>query len=86
MTARSKHDADCLRRKAAPSLKYVCSCGMSDENVEAAKRLRDELKAMPPEKQAGLLGIDGPYDADLCPICFDGSPVGCDACGGSGKR
>ena len=82
----SKHDADCLRRRSDPGLKYVCSCGMSDENVQAAKRLSDELNALPPAERATLLGITGPYDAALCPICFDGSSLGCDACGGSGNR
>lgn len=33
---RSKHDADCLRRKDEFDWGYICSCAMTDEQVQEA--------------------------------------------------
>lgn len=33
--ARSKHDAGCIRRKNTTGTPYLCTCGLSDEEVAA---------------------------------------------------
>lgn len=35
--SQSKHDADCLRRKIEMSMRFVCTCRMSDAEVETAR-------------------------------------------------
>jgi hypothetical protein len=29
----SKHDSDCMRRKAELQWQYICTCGLSDDQV-----------------------------------------------------
>lgn len=55
-------------------------------NEAALEAIRDDFRAMPPREQARLLDINGPYDADACPVCFDQDSTGCLVCGGSGRR
>lgn len=33
----NKHDADCLRRRAEMASSYLCTCGLTDAEVRAAK-------------------------------------------------
>lgn len=78
-----------LMNRTAESRGQVAGLGLpapEPRSNHGAEALRRELLALPPRAQAALLGIDGPHDVSLCPICFDDDSTGCLHCGGTGKR
>lgn len=38
-----KHDADCLRRKVEMNFPYLCTCALTDDQVDEARRKGSEL-------------------------------------------
>lgn len=44
----SKHDADCLRRRAKPGWKWLCTCGLTDEQVAKVITKCDSCDELPP--------------------------------------